>query len=263
MNEYVDIGANLTHKSFRSDRAQVLRRARENGVAHIVITGTSIEGSQAAVRIARTSPGSLSATVGVHPHGARDWYPQAIATLRELATDPAVVAIGECGLDYNRDFSPRSAQRQCFSDQVELAVELGLPLFLHERDAHDDFVAILHEHSSSLPRAVVHCFTGDAQSLDAYLELEVHIGLTGWICDERRGRHLASLVRRIPADRLMIETDAPFLTPRTMPDRPRRNEPGFLPHVAAAVSDATGKTLEDVARETTATAKNFFELGGH
>lgn len=264
MNEYIDIGANLTHKSLRSDRAALLQRAREKGVAHIIITGTSLEGSQAAVRIARRSGrgSSLLATVGVHPHGASDWYPEAAATLRELARDPSVVAIGECGLDYNRDFSPRPAQRQCFADQLALAAQLGLPVFLHERDAHDDFLAILRERWSTLPRAVVHCFTGDDRALDAYLELGAHIGVTGWICDERRGRRLISQIRRIPTGRLMIETDAPFLTPRTIPGRPRRNEPAFLPWVAEAVAKATGKTVNEVALETTTTALAFFGIGG-
>jgi TatD DNase family protein len=262
MNEYIDIGANLTHKSFRSDRDDVLRRAHAAGVSHVVVTGTSVEGSQAAVQLARAAPEILTATVGVHPHSARNFQPRALATLRSLARDPVAVAIGECGLDYNRDFSPRPAQRQCFAAQLGLAAELGLPVFLHERDAHEDFVAILREHWSSLSRAVVHCFTGDAPTLDAYLELGTHIGLTGWICDERRGRHLIPLVHNIPAGRLMIETDAPFIVPRTMRARPRRNEPGFLPYVAGAVARATGKTATMVARETTDTARTFFGLGG-
>jgi TatD DNase family protein len=259
---YIDIGANLTHKSFRHDLDHVTERASRAGVEHVIVTGTTVVASQAAMHLARRSRGLLSSTAGVHPHHARDWKEQNVASLRAFAESPCVVAIGECGLDYNRDFSPRPEQRRCFADQLGLAVQLGMPLFLHEREAHDDFLAILREHWASLRGAVVHCFTGTAAELDAYLELGALIGLTGWICDERRGRHLRDLVARIPADRLMVETDAPFITPRTMPDRPRRNEPAFLPHVVETIAKHAGKSAERVARETTEVARRFFRLEG-
>ncbi|MFC1612151.1 TatD family hydrolase, partial [Myxococcota bacterium] len=172
--EYVDIGANLTHRSFRKDLHAVMRRAHGAGVAHIIVTGTNVAGSQTAVHLARGSPGALFATVGIHPHGARHWYPEVIATLKELARDPTTVAIGECGLDCDRAFSPRPVQRKCFTQQLELAAELGMPLFLHERNAHDDFLATLREHWPTLSRAVVHCFTGSARALERYLEIGAH-----------------------------------------------------------------------------------------
>jgi TatD DNase family protein len=172
-----------------------------------------------------------------------------------------VVAIGECGLDFNRDFSPRPKQEKWFEVQVALAEELQKPLFLHERDADQRFYDILAAVRKSVP-AVVHCFTGSRESLKMYLDLGLHIGITGWICDERRGKPLCELVREIPLDRLMIETDAPFLVPRSMPTKPKdgRNEPCFLPFVLQAVADCLGKPSGEVARFTTATAREFFRL---
>jgi TatD DNase family protein len=143
-----------------------------------------------------------------------------------------------------------------------LAAALNLPLFLHEREARTDVVKLLSSYRDQIPRAVVHCFTGSAEDLDAYIELDLHIGITGWICDERRGEHLRELVARIPDDRLMLETDAPFLLPRDMPNPPknRRNEPAFLPYVLDRVATSLGRSPDDVARETTATARAFFNL---
>jgi TatD DNase family protein len=171
--------------------------------------------------------------------------------------------VGECGLDFDRNFSPRDAQLRCFEAQLELAIELEMPVFLHERSAHDELVAILARHRARLPRAVVHCFTGSGDALARYLELDLHIGITGWICDERRGTHLRELVRRIPSNRLMVETDAPFLLPRDLRPKPRsnRNEPSLLPHIVATVASARGESTLELARTTTATARAFFAIG--
>ena len=260
MSPLVDIGVNLTHASFRADVDAVIDRACAAGVTTLVLTGTSEEGSRDAQRLAATRPGTLYSTVGIHPHHARDFT--TLAPLRALAAAPGVVAIGECGLDFNRDFSPRPAQEHAFEAQLTLAAELGLPVFLHERDAHARFLAILRAHRPALVGAVVHCFTGTAEALDAYLDLGCAIGVTGWICDERRGRELRALTARIPRDRLMIETDAPFLIPRDLVPRPARNEPAFLPHVLQAVAMVRGAPLETVAAATTANARGFFGLGG-
>ena len=172
-----------------------------------------------------------------------------------------MVAIGECGLDFNRDFFPRPQQEKWYEAQVALAEELQKPLFLHERDARQRFCEILAAVRKSVP-AVLHCFTGTREELKIYLDLGLHLGITGWICDERRGTHLRELVREIPLDRLMIETDAPFLVPRTMPTKPRdgRNEPAFLPYVLQAVADCLGKPVPVVAEATTKTAREFFRL---
>lgn len=265
MSGLVDIGANLGNKAFREDLDEVLARALDAGVESIVVTGTSVAGSRRAWEIAerkRMRSPRLFATAGIHPHDASQFGPDALVALRELCARPEVVAVGECGLDFDRNFSPREAQLRCFEAQLELAAELAMPVFLHERAAHEDFAAILAKHRASIPRAVVHCFTGTGEALARYLELDLHIGITGWICDERRGTHLRELVRRIPRDRLMVETDAPFILPRDLRPKPRsnRNEPSLLPHVLATVAAARGESAEELARATTETARAFFAI---
>jgi TatD DNase family protein len=259
--ELIDIGVNLTHASFHQDRELVVDRAAAAGVTTLVLTGTSLRGSQLALDLAAGRP-ALRATVGVHPHDAKSAGEEQLRALRGLGARSECVAIGECGLDFNRDFSPRPVQERVFEAQLSIAAALGKPVFLHERDAHERFHAILAGQRSRLRGAVVHCFTGTGPELDAYLALDCHIGITGWICDERRGLHLRQLVRRVPLDRLMLETDAPFLTPRTMRPRPPRdrNEPAFLPHVLDAVAASLGRPRDEVARATTATARRFFGL---
>jgi len=260
--QLIDIGINLTHRRFAADRDAVIARARAAGVQTMVITGTSMRASREARALAAERRGALWSTAGIHPHDARSATADDIAELRELARDPAVRAVGECGLDFDRMFSTREDQERVFVQQLELAAELELPVFLHERAAHERFAAILREHRPRLTAAVVHCFTGTAAELDAYLALGLHIGITGWICDERRGVALRSLIARIPPDRLMIETDAPFLLPRDLTPRPRdgRNEPAFLPQVLAAVARAAGRPREEMAAETTRTARTFFGI---
>lgn len=262
MSPLIDIGANLVHASFQSDREAVIDRAVAAGVAQIVVTGTSLPDSRAAADLARAHPGRLWATAGIHPHDAKRCDTDTIPALQALAERPEVLAIGECGLDFNRDFSPRADQVACFRDQVALALELGMPLFLHERDAHSAFLDVLDAHGDRLPPAVVHCFTGSSAELEAYLERGFYIGITGWICDERRGLHLRELVGRIPLDRILVETDAPFLLPRDLRPRPKRhrNEPAFLPHIVRAIADCTGRTVAAVATDTSANARRFFGL---
>jgi TatD DNase family protein len=256
--QLVDIGANLTHAGFSHDLADTVDRARRAGVAQIIVTGTTVDETMAAIRIAEAH--ALYATAGVHPHHARDCGPQTIPALRSLAKHPRVVAIGECGLDFNRNYSPHPDQEKWFVAQLELGLELGRPLFLHSRDAHPRFHQILKHHG--VKHAVAHCFTGERDELAAYLELGLYIGITGWICDERRGRHLVELAKEIPQDRLLLETDSPYLTPRDLKPQPkaRRNEPAFLPHIARAVARALGRPVEAVAAETTANARRFFRL---
>jgi TatD DNase family protein len=262
--EFVDIGSNLTHESFADDRDQVIARAVAAGVSRQVVTGADVASSQAAAALAAAHPGRLWSTAGVHPHHAAAFEPARRGALQELLGLPHVVAVGECGLDYFRNFSPPAAQRAAFVAQLEIAVTVAKPVFLHQRDAHADFVAILRDFASAVVGGVAHCFTGGAAELDEYLALGLSIGITGWISDERRGGHLRDLVAHIPAERLMIETDAPYLLPRDLTPRPksRRNEPAYLPHVARAVAAARGETLENLASSTTRNAVKFFGLGG-
>ncbi|MDG2072285.1 MAG: TatD family hydrolase [Pseudomonadales bacterium] len=257
----IDIGANLTHDTFDVDRDDVLQRARDAGVSHMLVTGASCEGSEQALNLAAQHD-VLSATTGIHPHYAEEATREALTRIRELATFDDVKAIGETGLDFFRDLSPREAQEQSFIAHMEVAHDTNLPMFLHERDAHPRFADILRQHRDDLSDVVVHCFTGDADALHAYLDLDCHIGITGWICDERRGSHLIELVKDIPADRLMIETDAPYLLPRTIKPKPktRRNEPHYLTVVCKAVAEATGLTYEVLAEQTTQNARRFFRL---
>jgi len=256
--QLVDIGANLTHPSFRDDLDAVLARARAHGVARIIVTGSSVEESRHAAQIADAH--GLYATAGVHPHHARDCDETTIAALRAVAAHPKVVALGECGLDFNRNYSPHPSQEKWFVAQLELAAELGKPLFLHSRDAHPRFAEILR--NLRVDKAVAHCFTGEAPELRAYLDLGLYIGITGWICDERRGRHLVALAKEIPGDRLLLETDSPYLTPRDLHPQPkaRRNEPAHLPHILRAVARARGEAPEALAATTTRNAQAFFGI---
>jgi TatD DNase family protein len=258
----IDIGANLTHEDFARDLPAVLERAVAAGVRHIVVTGASRVGSARALDLARSHDGMLSATAGIHPHQAADYDDDADAGLRSLARDPLMRAVGETGLDYNRDLAPRDAQQHAFERQLRIAADLGMPLFLHQRDAHDDFLALLRRYRDREPNVYVHCFTDTAGALRDYLALDCHIGITGWICDERRGLHLRELVRDIPANRLMLETDAPYLLPRTIRPTPkhRRNEPAYLAYVCARVAHDRGEPVEVTAANSTATARAFFGL---
>ncbi|ACY17185.1 TatD family hydrolase [Haliangium ochraceum] len=261
----IDIGVNLTNSAFAADLDQVLARASAAGVTRMVVTGTSAAESAHAAELAATRPAMLRATAGVHPHHASECEQPGgdpLAQLRALAARPEIAAIGECGLDYNRNFSPPAVQRRWFEAQLELAIDLRMPLFLHERDATDDMLAIVRRHHARLPPAVIHCFTGTADALDAYLELDLHIGITGWVCDERRGTGLAEIVHTIPGERLMIETDAPYLIPRTIRPRPktRRNEPAHLPYVVAKLAACRDEDPDALAAATTATAERFFDF---
>lgn len=259
----VDIGINLIHRSFDHDRKELINRAIAANVTQMVITGTNLATSRKAQHLASEYPKVLYSTAGIHPHNARECDERTISILTGLAKHKEVVAIGECGLDYNRDFSPRPVQDKWFEAQIELACQLKKPLFLHERDAYNRFVEILKGYQNQLTYAVVHCFTGNAQELMTYLDMGLYIGITGWVCDERRGTHLRELVRKIPLDKLMVETDAPFLTPRDLNPKPKdnRNEPSYLPHILKTIAKCLNKPYEEVALATTNNAKMFFALG--
>ena len=258
----VDIGANLAHDSFDADREAVLARARQAGVAAMIVTGSTLDDTEKAIGLCRGNPRSLRATAGVHPHHATSLANADADRLRELLSDPMVVAAGECGLDYYRNFSPPAEQRRAFELQVGLAAERAKPLFLHQREAHADFVAILRAQPKALSRAVLHCFTGGTAELEDCLALGLFVGVTGWICDERRGAALRAAAPRVPRDRLMLETDAPYLLPRTIQPRPphRRNEPAFLPEVLRETARCRGEEPGELARATTANACRFFGL---
>jgi TatD DNase family protein len=258
----VDIGINLAHDSYDPDREAVLKRAEAAGVVQMMVTGSSGPSTRQAIELARNHPGRLFATAGVHPHHATDLTETLLAELAELACRPEVVAVGECGLDYFRNFSPPPVQRAAFHRQLELAARVRKPVFLHERDAHEDFLAILREHRAELSGGVAHCFTGTRPQLLQYLEMDFAVGITGWICDERRGAHLLPLMKEIPAERLLLETDGPYLLPRNIEPKPsgRRNEPAYLTYVAAAVAAARDEPVEVLAQSSTSAARKLFSL---
>ncbi|MCK5001838.1 MAG: YchF/TatD family DNA exonuclease [Gammaproteobacteria bacterium] len=263
MSEYIDIGVNLTGSSFHDDLDEVVQRAVDSGVSKMIVTGTDVEHSRKAIELCQQYPRSLFATAGVHPHHADDYIKNTTMQLAELGEEDCVLAIGECGLDYNRNFSTQENQRAAFDAQLALAAEIGKPVFLHQRDAHDDFVAMLRNIRPQLGNAVAHCFTGTAAEVNDYLELDMYIGVTGWICDERRGRDLQQAVKEIPLDRVMLETDAPYLLPRDLAEKPiksRRNEPCYLPHIAEVVSRYMGVDREELEQAALTNTKRFFNI---
>jgi TatD DNase family protein len=262
MTGLIDIGLNLTHDSFDRDRAAVLDAAQSVGVERFIVTGSSVDSSRAAVDLAREQPNVLFATAGVHPHHASDLDDDALTALAALAQAPEVVAVGECGLDFFRNFSPEDAQLHAFVAQLELAVSVGKPVFLHQRDAHEPFVAALKPRRDALSGGVAHCFTGGPEELEAYLDLGLYIGVTGWLCDPARGDSLRRAVPAIPLDRLLIETDAPYLLPKDLTDKPRnrRNEPRYLVHVLAAIAALRSETIDEIAGATRDNTARLFNL---
>ena len=239
-----------------------MSRAWAAGVTRQVVTGADLVSSQAAADLAAAHPSRLWSTAGVHPHHAAAFDPHRREALQALLRLPQVVAVGECGLDYFRNFSPPEAQRAAFVAQLEIAVVTRKPVFLHQRDSHADFTAILREYRPALVGGVAHCFTGDVAQLADYLALDLSIGVTGWVCDERRGMALREAVPRIPLDRLMVETDAPYLLPRDLQPKPksRRNEPAYLAHIVAVVATLRSDTSDSIAAASTRNAVELFGL---
>jgi TatD DNase family protein len=262
MHDLIDIGANLTHDSFDRDRDEVIARAANAGVTRMIVTGASRAGSPLAQQLAAERPGVLYATAGIHPHHATELDSDTETMLRDLANRAQVVAIGECGLDYFRNFSPADVQREAFARQLRIAHECGKPVFLHQRDAHDDFVAILNEYRDGISGGVAHCFTGGPAEMQEYLDMGFYIGITGWICDERRGQNLQEAVAELPLDRVVIETDAPYLMPRDLPEKlpARRNEPMVLPHVLRALARHMGADAQELAVSATRNTEKLFGL---
>lgn len=256
----IDIGVNLTSSQFREDWRAVNERAQAAGVNTMLITGTSVDDSVQAQALAQQL--GCYSTAGVHPHNASQWQPDSNTALQALLQQPHVVAVGECGLDYDRNFSTPEAQRYAFQQQLEIAVDVGKPLFLHCREAHDDFLRMLKPLWPSLHGGVLHCFTGSDKALEECLELGLYIGITGWLCDERRGQLLQQQVRRIPLSRLLLETDAPYLLPRDLSPKPksRRNEPMYLPHIARRVAELTGTAFNELVAQTSENARRLFHI---
>ena len=259
----VDIGANLCDSSFDLDRNQVIDRARHAGLEWIVVTGSDLDSSRAAIALAECYPQLLRATVGIHPHNSASYHSSSSEEIIDLAGHSLVCALGETGLDFYRNLAPPRVQVAAFEAQLECAAQLQLPLFLHERDSCPRFLEILKVWRGRLDQVVVHCFTGSSATLRSYLDLDCHIGITGWITDRRRGAELRDLVALIPPQKLLVETDAPWLIPHNMPGQPavkRRNEPAFLPWVVRAAAECTGVSERVLGEQTALNARKFFRI---
>ena len=255
-----DICINLDNVQFDSDREELLERAAKQGVTHISMTGSSLRSSIFALEWAQRNPDRFCATAGIHPHEAQSATPTVLEEIEKLLHHPLVRAVGECGLDYNRNFSPREAQISCFEAQIELSEKHQLPLFLHQRDAHEEFLACL---SSSTQQAVVHCFTDTKEALFSYLDRGWYIGITGWICDPKRGALLRDIVRHIPLNRIMVETDAPWLFPKDIRPKPkkRRNEPMYLPHIVRVIAQSMNRSVQEITHHSFENSRSFFGMG--
>ncbi|MBE0392987.1 MULTISPECIES: TatD family hydrolase [unclassified Flavobacterium] len=266
MTTYIDIGINLTNKQFYNDIDNIIQDAVKANVSKMIITGTSIKNSEQSALIATKHPDTLYTTAGIHPHEAKNFDNQSISKLKELLLQPQVVAVGECGLDFDRDFSPRNIQESCYEAQLALAIETQKPLFLHERAAFSRFISITNQYLPELPKAVVHCFTGTLQEAKIYLDNGFYLGFTGAISDTWRFQHLKEVLQYIPLNKIMIETDAPFMLPKNVTknllkkQHERRCEPAFLPFIAETIAHFKGITIDKVAEHTTLNSKTFFGI---
>lgn len=254
-----DIGLNLTSSQFAKDRDEVVARAFAAGVNGLLLTGTNLQESEHAQQLAQGFEHCWS-TAGVHPHDSSHWNDESAGTLYALAKTAEVVAIGECGLDFNRNFSTPAEQEKAFTAQLALTAELGMPVFMHCRDAHERFLTLLEPWLDKLPGAVLHCFTGSRQEAIECLDRGLYLGITGWVCDERRGLELRELLPVIPADRLLVETDAPYLLPRDMRPKPasRRNEPAYLGHIVERIAHWRGEEWQWLDAQTDENVRRLF-----
>lgn len=258
----IDIGVNLTNTRFDKDRDALILRAKTAGISAMLVTGTNISESQNAAQLSAQYPNYLYSTAGVHPHDADNVSDNYLQDIRSLTKHNGVIAIGECGLDFNRNFSVPKQQEKVFAEQIALAAELQLPLFLHQRDAFAPWFQLLSPYLTKVPAMISHCFTGNGDELDQCLSAGMYIGITGWVCDERRGKSLQALIPSIPLNRLMIETDAPYLTPRTIRPKPKssRNEPSYLPYVVEKLAELYQCSAQDVINASSDNARHVFNL---
>lgn len=262
----IDIGINLGNERFDGEgkREAMLKRAVTAGVSGIIMTTTSEKSFYTNMETFRKFNKiiPLFTTIGLHPHAAKNYktfFNNFTKMLSEVhKPQNPVVAIGEFGLDYNRMFSEKHEQQDCAILHFEKAKEMKLPTFLHERDAHHDFLAMMKDYPT-VPK-IVHCFTGKKEDMKSYLDLDAYIGITGWVTDNQRGRDLQEAVKYIPIDRLMIETDSPYLTPKNMPIKSRENEAAYLPYVLEKIAQLRGTTVEAIEQQIRKNTIEFFAL---
>ncbi|NLQ16382.1 cytoplasmic Dnase [Marinomonas sp. M1K-6] len=253
----IDIGVNINHSIFLDDLDNTLFEMQKAGVNGMVCIASDFNESQKIQALSQTHS-SIWNTLGCHPHQAKTWSAKSKADFSTLIQAARPVAIGETGLDFNRNYSTPDEQFYAFNEQIELALEHQLPLYLHERDAHNEMIAILKQHPELAQQSVIHCFTGSRAELDNYLTLGLYIGITGWVCDERRGADLQASIPHIPLNRLLLETDAPYLLPRNIRPRPKKNHPKYLPWVAQEVARLKGISVDELAKTSIKNTENLF-----
>jgi TatD DNase family protein len=258
MLRLIDSHAHIQGKEYVGETEAVLERARQAGVEQIIVVGGAgdMSSNTTAVALADSFPG-VYATVGMHPHDAKDVGTEELARLKELAAHPKVIAVGETGLDYYYNHSPRDVQSRVFTRFVQMARETDLPIVVHERDAARDCAELLRSEGSGKVRGVIHCFTGDYAAARDYLELGFYISLSG-IITFKNADALRSVVQRVPLDRMLVETDSPYLTP--VPHRGKRNEPAYVRWVAETIAKIKTISIEDVARTTTRNVQDLFKI---
>jgi TatD DNase family protein len=260
MNNLFDIACNFSSDRFEKDLNKVIKRAKDNNVTKFLLVSASLKDAEKVNKIYQDNKDSCFLTIGAHPHHANEFNSSSPSEMKRLIDEYKPHSVGETGLDFFRNISSYEEQLFAFEEQIRIAIETNLPLFLHQRDAHDDFMKIISKYKNDISKAVVHCFTGTQKELDDYLEMEFSIGLTGWICDERRNIDLRKSLKNIPLDKLMIETDCPYLIPRNLNNKPKnnRNEPAYLPHIANEIALLINLDKDKLIDITYKNSINFF-----
>ena len=260
MSELFDIACNFSSNRYDNDLDEVIKNAKNNNVTKFLVVSASINDVDKIYSIYQKYKSDCFFTVGTHPHHANEINAESMKKMRILVQDLKPSSVGETGLDFFRNLSTLEEQIFAFEEQIKLSIEFNKPLFLHQRDAHDEFIKIIMKYKNDINKAVVHCFTGTQKQLDSYLNLGFYIGLTGWICDERRNVELRKSIKNIPLDRLMIETDSPYLIPRNLIIKPKnnRNEPSYLPHIAREIADIINIDLSKLIDITYKNSISFF-----
>ena len=261
MHEIADIACNFTSDRFDNDLDEVINRAIVNNITKFGLICSRLSDIDKLLEIYNRYSKDMFFTIGVHPHHANEINEEYLKKLKEVINNYNPHAIGETGLDFFRNLSTYEEQIFAFEEQIKIAIDTNKPLFLHQRDSHDDFIKILRKYSSDINKSVVHCFTGTKEQLDDYLELDCYIGVTGWICDAKRNVELRKTIKNIPLERLMIETDCPYLIPKNLEEKPKnnRNEPTYLNHIANEVATLMKKDINDIREKTYKTSLSFFQ----
>ena len=261
MHEIPDIACNITSDRFENDLDEVINQAIVNNITKFGLICSRLSDIEKLLEIYNRYSKDMFFTIGVHPHHANEINEEYLKKLKEVINNNNPHAIGETGLDFFRNLSTYEEQIFAFEEQIKIAIDTNKPLFLHQRDSHDDFIKILRKYSSDINKSVVHCFTGTKEQLNDYLELDCYIGVTGWICDAKRNVELRKTIKNIPLERLMIETDCPYLIPKNLEEKPKnnRNEPTYLNHIANEVATLMKKDINDIREKTYKTSLSFFQ----